>query len=98
MNEVILTEEVVAARDVKVVFGAVKALDGADLVIRAGECLGLVGHNGAGKSTIVNVINGGLTPHEGSVSYGGKPSTYGISAARRVAFAACFRNCRFAPT
>lgn len=59
MNDIIEAEEVVAARGVKVVFGAVRALDGADLVIRTGECLGLVGHNGAGKSTIVNVINGG---------------------------------------
>ena len=53
MNDIIEAEEVVAARGVKVVFGAVRALDGADLVIRTGECLGLVGHNGAGKSTLI---------------------------------------------
>ena len=56
MNEIVSRQEVVAARDVKVAFGAVKALDGADLVILSGECLGLVGHNGAGKSTIVNAL------------------------------------------
>ncbi|POO55449.1 sugar ABC transporter ATP-binding protein [Agrobacterium rosae] len=97
MNEVISTQEVVAARGVKVVFGAVKALDGADLVIRSGECLGLVGHNGAGKSTIVNVINGGLTPHEGSVSYGGKPSTYGIAAARASGVRCVFQELSLCP-
>lgn len=97
MNEVVSTEEVVAARGVKVVFGAVKALDGADLVIRSGECVGLVGHNGAGKSTIVNVINGGLTPHEGSVSYGGKPSTYGISAARAGGVRCVFQELSLCP-
>lgn len=37
MNDIIEAEEVVAARGVKVVFGAVKALDGADLIIRAGN-------------------------------------------------------------
>ncbi len=97
MNEVISTQEVVAARSVKVVFGAVKALDGADLVIRSGECLGLVGHNGAGKSTIVNVINGGLTPHEGSVSYGGKPSSYGIAAARASGVRCVFQELSLCP-
>ena len=32
-------------------FGAVRALNDVDLNCRAGECLGLIGHNGAGKST-----------------------------------------------
>ena len=97
MNEIVSRQEVVAARGVKVVFGAVKALDGADLVILSGECLGLVGHNGAGKSTIVNVINGGLTPHEGSVSYGGKPSTYDIAAARASGVRCVFQELSLCP-
>ncbi|MEJ8475366.1 sugar ABC transporter ATP-binding protein [Roseibium algae] len=50
-------------------FGAVRALDGVSLTISPGECIGLIGHNGAGKSTAVNVINGGLTPTGGSVEY-----------------------------
>lgn len=97
MNDIIETEEVVAARGVKVVFGAVKALDGADLIIRAGECLGLVGHNGAGKSTIVNVINGGLTPHVGTISYGGAPGRQGISAARAGGVRCVFQELSLCP-
>lgn len=97
MTEVVSTQEVVAARGVKVVFGAVKALDGTDLVIRSGECVGLVGHNGAGKSTIVNVINGGMTPHEGSVSYGGSLSAYGISAARAAGVRCVFQELSLCP-
>ncbi|MFJ1310752.1 ATP-binding cassette domain-containing protein [Agrobacterium sp. CNPSo 2736] len=97
MNDIIEAEEVVAARGVKVVFGAVRALDGADLVIRTGECLGLVGHNGAGKSTIVNVINGGLTPHEGSVSYGGNESRHGIAAARANGVRCVFQELSLCP-
>ncbi|MEP3431146.1 MAG: sugar ABC transporter ATP-binding protein [Roseibium sp.] len=50
-------------------FGAVRALDGVSLTISPGECVGLIGHNGAGKSTAVNVINGGLTPTGGTVEY-----------------------------
>ncbi|PZP45046.1 MAG: ABC transporter ATP-binding protein [Agrobacterium fabrum] len=97
MNDIIEAEEVVAARGVKVVFGAVRALDGADLVIRTGECLGLVGHNGAGKSTIVNVINGGLTPHEGSVSYGGNENRHGIAAARANGVRCVFQELSLCP-
>ncbi|MEP3468519.1 ATP-binding cassette domain-containing protein, partial [Marinobacter alexandrii] len=59
----------VALNDVRMAFGAVRALDGVGLTVSPGECVGLIGHNGAGKSTAVNVINGGLTPTGGSVEY-----------------------------
>jgi ribose transport system ATP-binding protein len=88
--------EVVAARNIGVRFGAVKALDGADLIIREGECVGLVGHNGAGKSTIVNVINGGLTPHEGSISYRGEPG-HGVASARRHGVRCVFQELSLFP-
>jgi len=39
-------------------FGAVRALDGINIKIRAGECLGLCGENGAGKSTLMKVLSG----------------------------------------
>ncbi|RMV02028.1 ATP-binding cassette domain-containing protein, partial [Pseudomonas coronafaciens] len=32
-------------------FGGVKALNGIDITVRPGECVGLCGENGAGKST-----------------------------------------------
>jgi ribose transport system ATP-binding protein len=96
MTETLYREEVVAARGVRVTFGAVKALDGADLVIHAGECVGLVGHNGAGKSTIVNVINGGLSPHEGSLSYGGREG-HGIAAVRASGVRCVFQELSLCP-
>jgi ribose transport system ATP-binding protein len=96
MNDILKRQEVVAARGVRVTFGAVKALDGADLVIHAGECVGLVGHNGAGKSTIVNVINGGLTPHDGSLSYGGN-EVAGIAAARAGGVRCVFQELSLCP-
>jgi len=96
MTEPLKREEVVAARAIKVTFGAVKALDGADLVIHSGECVGLVGHNGAGKSTIVNVINGGLSPHEGTLTYGGS-AVHGISAARASGVRCVFQELSLCP-
>lgn len=59
----------VSLSDVRMQFGAVRALDGVSLTVSPGECVGLIGHNGAGKSTAVNVINGGLTPTGGTVEY-----------------------------
>lgn len=88
---------VVAAEGVKVHFGAVKALDGVDLAIAPGECVGLVGHNGAGKSTIVNVINGGLSPHEGKLRYAGRDAGNGISVARANGVRCVFQELSLCP-
>ena len=54
-------------------FPGVQALDRADLTIRAGEVHGLVGENGAGKSTIIKVLAGVYDRDEGSVVIGGDP-------------------------
>ena len=88
---------VVAAEGVKVHFGAVKALDGVDLAIASGECVGLVGHNGAGKSTIVNVINGGLSPHEGAIRYAGSKPGAGIAIARANGVRCVFQELSLCP-
>jgi ribose transport system ATP-binding protein len=71
----------VVLSDVRMQFGAVRALDGVSLTISPGECVGLIGHNGAGKSTAVNVINGGLIPTGGSVTYQLRDGTSGSGAA-----------------
>ncbi|MGR9284713.1 sugar ABC transporter ATP-binding protein [Rhizobium leguminosarum] len=89
---------VIAVDGAKVSFGAVRALDGVTLRVMPGECVGLVGHNGAGKSTIVSVINGGLTPHEGSVaSDGERLERYGINAARARGVRCVFQELSLCP-
>ena len=50
-------------------FGGQLAVDGVDLVVQAGEVHGLIGQNGAGKSTVVNILAGRLKPNEGEVRY-----------------------------
>lgn len=90
-------QAVVSARGIRVEFGAVKALDGVDLTILPGEAVGLVGHNGAGKSTIVNVINGGLPPHQGTIAYGGVDGAGGIAKARAGGVRCVFQELSLCP-
>ena len=51
-------EIVLEARNIVKRYGHVTALDGANLELRAGEVLAVIGDNGAGKSTMVKVLCG----------------------------------------
>jgi branched-chain amino acid transport system ATP-binding protein len=53
-------------------FGGVKAVDGIDFTLQAGELLALIGPNGAGKSTTFNMLNGQLKADTGSIQFQGK--------------------------
>jgi ABC-2 type transport system ATP-binding protein len=48
-------------------YGSTRAVDGVDLVVRAGEKVALLGPNGAGKTTTLMMLLGVLTPDSGSV-------------------------------
>ncbi|OMQ15062.1 ABC transporter ATP-binding protein, partial [Modestobacter sp. VKM Ac-2676] len=52
-------------------YGATLALDDVDLDIAAGEVHALLGHNGAGKSTIIKCLGGGTTPSAGTIEIDG---------------------------
>ena len=52
-------------------YGGRRALDGFDLEVLPGEIVGLIGHNGAGKSTFVEVVTGLVRPDAGTVRVGG---------------------------
>ena len=59
-------------KDVSKTFPGVKALDHVNLQIGYGEVHGLIGENGAGKSTIIKIIAGIYEPDEGQVTFMGK--------------------------
>lgn len=61
-------DSVVNMQDVSVRFGNIRALSGIDLCIRSGEIVGLLGDNGAGKTTIVQSLTG-LCPIDGGRIY-----------------------------
>lgn len=53
-------------------YGATPAVRGFSLAVAPGEVVGLVGHNGAGKSTIVKMVSGAIEPDHGTVTVAGQ--------------------------
>jgi ABC-type sugar transport system ATPase subunit len=59
-------------RDLGKSYGTVRALIGVSVSILAGEVHALIGENGAGKSTFINLLAGVVHPSSGSISIGGE--------------------------
>ena len=57
-------------RGIALRFGEVRAIDGLDLQVRPGEVHGLIGPNGSGKTTTLNVISGYFRPQQGTITLG----------------------------
>ena len=64
---------VLALENVSKSFGAVRAVTGASITLRAGEVHALLGENGAGKSTVVSLLAGAQQPDTGRVLLDGQP-------------------------
>jgi branched-chain amino acid transport system ATP-binding protein len=62
-------------RDLAISFGGLKAVDGVDLDVMAGERRAIIGPNGAGKTTLFNLITGYYKPQAGTVTFDGKDIT-----------------------
>lgn len=58
-------------------YGSVKALSDVSLQLFEGEILGLVGENGAGKSTVIGVLSGAVSPDEGNLAVAGQSLAFG---------------------
>ena len=73
----------VTVSNVSLTFGGQKLFSGADLKFLPGNCYGIIGANGAGKSTFLKILSGELEPTTGSVSY---PSTLRMSTLKQDQF------------
>ncbi|WP_174803456.1 sugar ABC transporter ATP-binding protein [Martelella limonii] len=62
---------ILSLRDIRKSYGPVEVLHGIDLDIHAGEVVALLGENGAGKSTVSNVISGTVLPSSGTMTWQG---------------------------
>jgi ABC-2 type transport system ATP-binding protein len=58
---------VIDVRDLRKEYGSVRAVDGLSFHVDAGEVYALLGENGAGKSTAVEILEGHRTPSSGAV-------------------------------
>jgi oligopeptide/dipeptide ABC transporter ATP-binding protein len=68
-----MCEPLISVRDLRIQFGAVRAVDGVTLDILQGETLGLVGESGSGKTTLGRAILQLSRPTSGEVTFRGKP-------------------------
>lgn len=65
-------------------FGSVKAVDEVSFTVKAGEVVGFLGANGAGKSTTLRMMAGYLRPDAGTITVAGHDTVADGVSARRV--------------
>jgi branched-chain amino acid transport system ATP-binding protein len=66
-------QSVLSLRDVRVAYGGLNVLDGVSFDVAPNSIKGLVGRNGAGKTTILNCVSGLIRSYGGSVTMRGAP-------------------------
>lgn len=77
-----MTATVLELRNISKSFPGVKALDDVSFAVAAGEVVGLIGENGAGKSTVLKVLNGNYQPDTGEIRING--TAVRITSARQA--------------
>ncbi|MFE1593819.1 ABC transporter ATP-binding protein [Nocardia sp. NPDC058705] len=88
-------EPVLAVHGLRKSFGGVQAVENLELAVAPGEFVSIIGPNGSGKTTTVNLISGVLRPDAGRVEVAGKRLRPGSQeAAARAGIARTFQNGR----
>jgi ABC-type branched-subunit amino acid transport system ATPase component len=69
-----MTQPLIEARTLTKRFGGIIAVNALDLAVRSGELVGLIGPNGCGKTTTINMLTGHLAPADGDILVRGQPA------------------------
>ena len=65
----------VEMKDISLAFGGLKAVDDASIDLYPGEVVGLLGHNGAGKSCLIKILSGAYQRDAGHIYINGQEAT-----------------------
>ncbi|MCP5542221.1 MAG: ABC transporter ATP-binding protein [Akkermansiaceae bacterium] len=88
-----MSDSVLLARDLTKRFGDFAAVNGVSFEIRPGEILGLLGANGAGKTTAINMMLGLLLPTSGTIEIFGRDlAKHRVEILRRMNFCSTYTN------
>jgi ribose transport system ATP-binding protein len=87
--------KVISVRGLAKRYGGVKALNGLDLDLEANKVHAIVGENGAGKSTFMKILSGGVTPDEGTIEVlGEKFSSFSVQSASKLGIGIMYQELR----
>ena len=79
-------------------YPSVRALDDFSMTVMPGEVRGLIGKNGAGKSTAIKILSGAVTPDSGTVEVAGEPvAISGPQSALRLGIATVYQEISLIP-
>ena len=77
-----MNEAVIEARDITKQYKDLTALDHVDITVRRGEIYGLIGDNGAGKSTFLKIVAGQIFPTGGALRLFGNKDEKAVQKSR----------------
>lgn len=93
-----MTTELLSMAGIQKAFGGVPALTGANLTINRAEIMGLIGQNGAGKSTMIKILNGAHARDTGQITFDDHPWMAGSpQAAQRTGVSTIFQELNLIP-
>ncbi len=79
-----MSRPILEVTGLRVSYGRIEAVRGVDLVVGAGEFVGIIGSNGAGKTSMLRALTGVVSPAAGRVTFDGADAT-GLKSHRMVA-------------
>lgn len=90
-----LAQKVISVRGLGKHYGGVKALNSLDLDLDANKVHAIVGENGAGKSTFMKILSGGVTPDSGIIEVlGEKFSSFSVQSAAKLGIGIMYQELR----